>query len=162
MHLVARRSFKIPLGDIVPKCAPQVGIGSHCQFQRLYMLGIARQEALERLQPGERLFQRDARGAKPIVEFVSPGLIPRRYPLRLIERGQRWRELVGPVQADPEEQVRRPKRRIEACGFAKRLDGGLEAQSLPGLGGRPDLQLVLVSFLRGWEIPRKFGLARGR
>ena len=52
------------------------------------MPGIARQEALERLQPGERLFQGDARGAKPIVEFVSPGLIPGRHPLRLFERGR--------------------------------------------------------------------------
>ena len=49
MYLVALRSLKIPLGDIVPKCAPQIGVGPHSQFQRLDMLGIARQQALERL-----------------------------------------------------------------------------------------------------------------
>jgi len=64
----------------------------------------------------------------------------------------------------------RPKRRIEARSFAKRRDGSLEvilevtdeAQPLPGPGGRPHLQFVLVSFFRGREVPCQFSLARDR
>jgi len=133
------------------------------------MLGISSQQPLERLQSGKMLFERDSRSAQPVVDVVAAGIRFGRKPVSLTYRSQCARELVRPVEADAEEQMRSPKRRIQADSLTEGGNRPIELvlqmahqpKPLPCFRRGPGLQFFLVGLFRNREIAGKFRLPRG-